>query len=126
CNPPKLNETSSISRMRSMHLVPSPGTAVLFYVAVAALALLPLAEVKLLHVAVLEQLLARAGKYHPAVLQDVAVVSDGEDAGDVLVHYQDGQPQRGVELGRHVGPLPPHRGGEPQRRLVDDQRARRR
>src|SRR5262245_32106092 len=77
CNPPKLNETSSISSIRSMRLMPPADTAVLFHIAITALVLFLLTEVEFLDVAVLKQLLALAGEHHAAILQDVAVIGDG-------------------------------------------------
>src|SRR4051812_38611093 len=76
CNPPKLSETCSISRIRSIRLMPSANAAILLDVAIAAFARFLLTEIEFLHIAVLEQLLARAGKHDPAVFEDVAVVGN--------------------------------------------------
>src|SRR5713101_133718 len=83
CNPPKCNDTLSISRIRSMRLVPSTNASVLFHVAIAAFALFLSTEIEFLHVAVLEQLIARTGKNNTAILENVAVIGDRQNADDI-------------------------------------------
>src|SRR6516165_7515086 len=104
--------------------MPAADPTILLDLAIAALAVLRLSEVKFFHVAMGKQLFPRAGKYDPAVFQDVAMLRDRKHAGHVLIDDEYGQSKLAIEPCQHAEQFAAQNGREPERSLVDNQEAR--
>src|SRR5262245_56278119 len=106
----------------SSSAIPPPAPAVLLDVAVAAArSAAGLAEIELLDVGMVAEPRAIAIQHDAAVLQDVAVVGDGERHGCALLHQHHSQLELALDLDEARHQVVHHHRRETQRQLVHQQ-----